>query len=229
MRADRHPELTRHRPGQQVRHGDELRELLVCDPAPARDVLVAEVADVRDRPAERRRSETERRREDRQRVAPGFQSGSSRSAIGVCRARQDEEEVREPVQIRHHERPDLHRLRRRDRLALGAAADRPRDVERGGRRGAAGQHEAPELGKVGVEPVAVRLEPVDQRLLDPKPALDVRGHGEVGTEVEELVLDAFEDGPDPIRRVSGEHDPDGCVELVHGAVRGDARIALRDA
>ena len=102
-------------------------------------------------------------------------------------------------------------------------------MERGGSRGAAGQHEAPELGKLGVEPVAVRLEPVDERLLDPEPALDVRGHGEVGTEVEELILDAFEDSPDLIGHVSGEHDPDGRVELVHGAVPGDARIALRDA
>ena len=82
--ADRHAELTRHRARQQVRHGDELRELLVRDPAPARDVLLPEVADVRDRATERRRPEPERRREDRQRVAPGFQSGSSRSAIAFA-------------------------------------------------------------------------------------------------------------------------------------------------
>ena len=80
--SDRDAELARHRAGQQVRHGDELGELLVPDPAPPSDVLVAEVADVGDRPAERRQPEAERRREDvggrpQGRVAPGFQRGSS--------------------------------------------------------------------------------------------------------------------------------------------------------
>ena len=64
MGADRDPELTRGRSGQQVRERDELAELLLGDPAAPVDVLVAEVADVRDGAAERGQPEPEGDAED---------------------------------------------------------------------------------------------------------------------------------------------------------------------
>jgi hypothetical protein len=57
--ADRDPDLARGRAWQDAREGDELAELLLADPLPARDVLVVEVPDVRDGAAEGRQSETE--------------------------------------------------------------------------------------------------------------------------------------------------------------------------
>ena len=82
VRSDRDPELARRRPRQEVRDGDELGELLLVEPPAAADVLVAEVADVRDGAAERGHAEPQGGPEDLgdrsySRVAPGFQSGSS--------------------------------------------------------------------------------------------------------------------------------------------------------
>ena len=57
--ADRDPDLARRGAGQDARERDELSELLLADPLPARDVLVVEVADVGDRAAERRQPEPE--------------------------------------------------------------------------------------------------------------------------------------------------------------------------
>ena len=84
-RPDGDPELARRRARQEVRDRDQLGELLLVEPAPADDVGVPEVADVRDWAAERRQAEPERDCKDlggaaasvQPRVAPGFQSGSS--------------------------------------------------------------------------------------------------------------------------------------------------------
>jgi hypothetical protein len=62
--ADRDPELARGWPGQQIRERDELAELRLADPAAPADVLVAEVADVRDGAAERGQPEPEGDPED---------------------------------------------------------------------------------------------------------------------------------------------------------------------
>ena len=63
-RPDRDPELAGRRPRQEVRDGDELRELPLVDPPPPLHVLVAEVPDVRGRAAERREAQPQGDRED---------------------------------------------------------------------------------------------------------------------------------------------------------------------
>ena len=68
-------------PGQQVRDGDELRELLLVEPAAPLDVLVAEVADVRDGAAERRQPEAQRNAEHLR------DDPSRRRCSAPCRAR----------------------------------------------------------------------------------------------------------------------------------------------
>ena len=85
---------------------------------------------------------------------------------------------------------------------------------------AAGEHEALELGKRRVRLVDLVLQPVDRFPGDAQPpvVLDERD-GEVGAEIEQLVLDALE-----AARPAEER-----VELVDVAHRGDARIELRDA
>ena len=59
MDADRDPELARGRAGQQVRERHQLGELRIVEPAPAGDVLLAEVADVGHGPAEGGQAEAE--------------------------------------------------------------------------------------------------------------------------------------------------------------------------
>ena len=124
-------------------------------------------------------------------------------------AREDEEQIRQPVQVDGHER--IHRpLRsppraRRSRPAgtppaRRAAARRPRCRPAARRTSSSGN------GRVRL--VAVGLEPVDRRLRDPQPAV-VRGerHRQVGAEVEQLVLHARrgarrEQRPTPTRSAS---------------------------
>jgi hypothetical protein len=57
--ADRDPDLARRWAGQDARQRDELSELLLADPLPARDVLVVEVPDVGDGASEGRQPESE--------------------------------------------------------------------------------------------------------------------------------------------------------------------------
>ncbi len=172
---------------------------------------------MRDGPAERREPEAQRHPET-SRADPGGPVGLAACRAGlperlvavrerVRRARQDEEEVGEPVQVDGDERAEPVVLRRQDRLTLGAAADRPGDVERRRGRRATREDEALELRQVGVEPVAVLLEPVDERLLDPQPALDLARDGEVGAEVEQLVLDPLERRPDLVRGLARRGRP----------------------
>ena len=114
------------------------------------------------------------------------------------------------------------------RLALRPAADRPRDVQGGCGLCPTREDEALELGKLGVEAVAVLLEAVDDRLLDPQPALDLARDREIGADVEELVLDALERLTERVAQLPGEHDAECSVQLVDGPERDDARVELRD-
>jgi hypothetical protein len=94
--------------------------------------------------------------------------------------------------------------------------------------GSAGEDEALELRQLGVEAIAVVLEPVDLFLCDAEPRLVLHRHGEVGAEIEELVLDTQEDVPDLVRAVACEREPDERVQLVRGPVGRDSRVELGD-
>ena len=100
----------------------------------------------------------------------------------VRRSSQDEQEVRESVQVDDDEPVDALGLRRDESLAFRAPADRASDVQPRGGLAPTGQHEALELREVGVEAVAVLLEPVDLALRNPEPILDLDRDGEIGTE-----------------------------------------------
>ena len=117
--------------------------------------------------------------------------------------------------------------------ALGATGDHARDVQVGGRRGAAGQDERVELGQVLVELVAPALEPLDLALGDAQRrvlrVLDHRG-GEVGAHVEEVVLDLAQRGDDRLRRrPDGERDADRGVRLLRVGVGREPRVGLGHA
>ena len=54
-------------------------------------------------------------------------------------------------------------------------------------------------------------------------------NGEIRSEIEQLVLDAYEHRANLRRALTGDDDAENGVELVHGPVGGDALIELRDA
>ena len=91
----------------------------------------------------------------------------------------------------------------------------------------AGQDEALQRLELLVEPVAVGLERLNLRLLDPQLPVALReGHREVGADVEELVLD-------PLERIGecprGDREPELRVQLLDRADRRDPRVGLGHA
>src|SRR5438309_5544602 len=86
-------------------------------------------------------------------------------ATGVCGAREDEEQVGEPVQIDSGKRVDTNLLGGVQNGELGAPADRASDVQAGSRIAATGDDEALQLGQVCVEAAAESLELIDRALL----------------------------------------------------------------
>ena len=117
-----------------------------------------------------------------------------------------------------------------DRRALGAPADRAADVQLRGGEGAAGQDEGLQRGQLGVGLVAGLLEPGGLLGQDAQAlALAALGDGDVGADVEEVVLDPLQPLAVARRQLAlRERHAEVGVELVHGAVGLDPRVGLRD-
>ena len=97
-------------------------------------------------------------------------------------------------------------------------------------RRAAGQDEGGERGEIGVHGVDLPFQPRHLRFDDAQPlAAGLVGRGEVGTEVEEVVLDAAEHGVEPVRqrRLVQTGESDMGVEFVDGADRLEAQVGFR--
>jgi GNAT superfamily N-acetyltransferase len=151
------------------------------------------------------------------------------TAVGDVRVtRQDEEEIREPVQVDERQRVRRMLLGCCERLALRTAAGRSGDVQSSRCFGPSREHEAPKLGQIRVDAVAVSLQRIHLLLSDTKPVFALHRHREICPEVEELVLDADEDLPDCLGAFSCEDDPEPGVHFVDGPVRGDSRVEFRD-
>jgi len=146
----------------------------------------------------------------------------------ICSAGKDEQKVGKPVQVHEHARADRVETGCGQRLTLCAPADRARNMQARGNLAPAWEHEALELRKLRVEHVAVTLERVDLLLRDAEARLVFQRNRKVGTQVEELVLDAAEHDPHVVGAVGGENESDGRIQLVHGSVGCDPRVELRD-
>ena len=92
---------------------------------------------------------------------------SRHAAAVIDGARQDEQQIGEPVDVAQQHRID--RRLERDHAALGAAADGARDVQRGAGRRAAGENEAAQRRQLGLEPIDQLLEPDDVVVADARP------------------------------------------------------------
>ena len=152
------------------------------------------------------------------------------AGAGVRGPRQDEQEVGQAVQI--DERRAGSRRGRRCRRAL-----RARRVCRWcARRGAARRPRPPpgstkllSSGSSALKRSQSGSSCVDLLLRDAQPAFLLERHGEIGAEVEELVLDADEHLANRTAHTPGEHEPESRVQLVDGPVGGDPRVELRYA
>src|SRR5262249_7343127 len=153
-------------------------------------------------------------------------------------AREDEEEIRETVQIGERLVADLLDAHQAEDVALRAATDGACDVEVRAHAAAAGQHERAERLQVLLAGVHHGLERGHLLAADAEHSrLKIRlGRRELAPEVEELVLQALQDlveaaagGRAAKLRVHGACDAERGVQLVDRAVCVDARAVLRDA
>ena len=123
-------------------------------------------------------------------------------ALVVDGAARDEQEIRQAVDVAaapppRRSSPGVGEL---DDQALGAPADGAREMQIGGGRRAARQHEGAQRRELGVERVDLVLRAASPARLDGEPlaarALALVGRAEVGAEVEQIVLDARQHGVD---------------------------------
>jgi hypothetical protein len=140
--------------------------------------------------------------------------------------------VGKAIEIDERERIEAHRLARGDRAPLGTSDNRPREMELGRAPSPGGQDEAAQRLDIGVHRVDLLLDPVDLGRDDAQGHLGGREilpwRRQVGTEVEQLVLDPAEHRPRLFGFDSGQGDADGAVRLVDVADGGEARIGLGD-
>jgi len=165
----------------------------------------------------------------------------------IDRPRHDEQQVGQPVDVPDQKLMDG-RLQR-NHPPLGAAADRARKVERGASLGTAGQDEVRQRREGHLEPIDELLEAIDIGI--PKRHLGdawrdlIAWIGEPGAKRKQIALNLHERGgdvreqpavrgradraPRPPHGQGREHQAEERVQLVHFAVRIDARVAFRDA
>ena len=156
----------------------------------------------------------------------------------VDRTRHHEQQIGEPVDIPNQDLVD--RRLQRDHAPFRAAADRPRDVERGAGFDAAREDKMRERGKIRLEPIDQLLEALDIGVMK-RGFRDAGGNpvgrvGEPGAERKQIALDLNESladvgEPGTVRMAAqrGEREPDEGVQLVDFAVRIHTGVALRNA
>src|SRR5262249_21980232 len=114
------------------------------------------------------------------------------AAMAADPAREDEEQVGEPIQVGERPLADVLLPHEAERVALGAPADRTRDVEERAHRPAARKDERLERREVLLATVERLLERLHLGGTDAEhPRLECVGRGrELAAEIEELVLEA---------------------------------------
>src|SRR5688500_15633202 len=153
----------------------------------------------------------------------------------VRRAGHDKQQIGEPVQVNNTLRIERLLPGCRHGLALGPAADGPREVQVRSQWGSARQDELREGWRGGLVSVDQPLQGGGHSFRDP---LDLPGAnllpffiggGEVGPEDEQLGLQAFQGSGDLDIGAVGHADPQQGVQLIHLAVGADAGVVLHHA
>jgi hypothetical protein len=138
----------------------------------------------------------------------------------------DEQEVGQAVEIVERFGGQGESGRSGDGGALGAADDGAGEMERGGGGIARGQDEALQRIERVVEAVDRFLQPRDLGGRYAQRALDFGGRGEIGAEVEQIILDAGEHGVEIGVGERGAGDSDRRIGLIDFADGVDARVGL---
>ena len=151
----------------------------------------------------------------------------------VDHARQDEQQVRQPVYVREQLRFHVV-LAEGDNAPLGPTTHGSGEMECGARTAPAWEDEAPQGWQLRLEAVDPFLETADISLRDRRlchsggnPIGRIR---KLGAHGEEVVLQVAEHVQQVgFKACLGPHDPEPCVELVYLAICLHARIAFQHA
>ena len=123
-------------------------------------------------------------------------------------------------------------MRRRDRGSPRAARNSPRQMQRGGLRRPARQDEAPQRREVYVHRIDLTLESLDLRRHDPQHHVGRRkpvsacGSREVGTKVEQIVLNPLQRHGERIVAKRHHRQTNGGVRLIDIADRCISALAF---
>ncbi len=148
-------------------------------------------------------------------------------------AREDEQQIRQPVHVREQLTVDVVDSERHDG-SLGAPADRPGDMQQRTCTISTGKNESPQGRKFSLEAIDPILEPLDVFVRhsgfgDPRGNF-LRRIRKRRTDCEEILLDVLEHFCDVARQLALRTDrPKTGVQLIDVAVRRNARIVLRHA
>ena len=148
-------------------------------------------------------------------------------------ARQHEQQIRQPIDVRDQVRLDAVRAERHDR-SLRATAHGPREMQQRARAIAAGQNKAAQRRQLGLETIDPVFEALNVGIGHGRLAHPLRdffgGIGKARAYREQILLQVLEEAG----HIAGDlalraHDSKTGIELVHVPIGGHARIGLRDA
>ena len=156
----------------------------------------------------------------------------------VDRARHDEQQIRESVDVSNQDLLD--RRPQRDHAPFGTAADRPRHVQHGACFDAAREDKMRERWEIGLEAIDQLFEALDIGIVNHglrhagrnplggigKPGAERK---QIALDQDERVVDVGEPGALGTTGQRGDRKAEKGVELVDFAVRVNASIALRNA
>ena len=148
----------------------------------------------------------------------------------VHRACDHEEEIRESVDVDQLRWMDS---RHSDHASFGAPADRSCQMQRGARRRSTGENEFLQRRQLGFEQIDPLFESFDVVFAEARAGIVLPRFrpsvSELGTEREQVTLDAIEHRVDICRHTGGTNHAEARVGFINVAVRVDARFGLRYA
>src|SRR4051812_22604251 len=113
-------------------------------------------------------------------------------ALGIGETRRHKKEIGKAVDVAQRLRIEAFTLIEVDEISLCPAGDGPAEMQRSGKAAAAGQDERGQIRKRAIEVVDLAFKPRNMAVADPEALARtglVERHGEVGAEVEQVVLD----------------------------------------
>jgi len=159
-------------------------------------------------------------------IGAGDPQDIARAAV-IEIARHDEKMVGKAVQIAQGDRIDSFVLTQPADQTFGSTTDSPCNMKMGGRRRTSRQDERVERCQFPIHGIDLTLEPFDLRVGDPQATVIVPPTAEIGTQIEQVVLDARQYSIGTLIDMKADNADHG-IQFVDRPVSLDPRRMLGD-